>query len=159
MRWIGALRHFLTMFGYIWRSVSAVGGTNCSWEWTSNLPLATEKYLSWDSNPSRQGRVVSKRDAFTTRPRRPGSLSRNRHKHKTQETWHLIIIPKPKKSLLKNQKYIPFLNVSQYASKTFYRSKLFYKLIICKWFLDLSKNLRFRMLPVTILPENLVGNL
>jgi len=61
VRWIGALCHFSTMFGYIWRSVSTAGGTDCSWEWTSN-------YLSWDSNPSRERRVVSKWDALTTRP-------------------------------------------------------------------------------------------
>ena len=66
--WIGALRHFSTIFGYIWRSVSTAGGTKCSWEWTSNLPLETDNYLSWDSNPSWEGRVVSKRNALTTRP-------------------------------------------------------------------------------------------
>ena len=71
LSWIGALRHFSTMLGYIWLSVSTAGGTNCSWEWTSNLPLATDNYLSWDSSPSGEGRVVSKRDALTTRPRRP----------------------------------------------------------------------------------------
>ena len=71
VRWIDALRHFSTMFGYIWRSVSTAGGTHCSWEWTSTLPLATDNYLSWDSNPRGEGRVVSKRDALTTRPRRP----------------------------------------------------------------------------------------
>ena len=60
------------MFGYIWRSVSTAGGTHCSWEWTSNFfSLAADNYLSWDSNPSGEGRVVSKRDALTTRPRRP----------------------------------------------------------------------------------------
>jgi len=42
---------------------------HCSWEWTSNLTLATDNYLSWDSNPSGEGRVVSKQDALTTRPR------------------------------------------------------------------------------------------
>ena len=68
--WIVALRHFSTMFGYIWRPVSTAGGTNCSWDWTSNLPLATDNYLSWDSNPSGERRVVSKRDAVTTRLRR-----------------------------------------------------------------------------------------
>ena len=62
---------FQPCFGYIWRSVSTAGGTNCSWEWTSNLPLVTDNYLSWDSNPSGEGRVVSKRDTLTTRPRRP----------------------------------------------------------------------------------------
>ena len=76
MRWIGALSHFSTMFGYIWRSVSTAGGTHSSWEWTSNLPLATDNYLSWDSNPSREGPVVSKRYALTTQPRR--SLEVNR---------------------------------------------------------------------------------
>ena len=69
-RWINALRHFSTMCCYIWWSVSTAGATHCSWEWTSNLPLATDNYLSWDSNPSGEGRVVSKRDALTTRPRR-----------------------------------------------------------------------------------------
>ena len=70
LNWIGALRHFSTMFCYIWRSVSTAGGTQCSCEWTSNLPLATDNYLSWDSNPSGEGRVVSKRAALTSRPRR-----------------------------------------------------------------------------------------
>ena len=74
VRWIGALRHFSTIFGYIWQSVSTAGGTNCSWEWTSNLPLATDNYLSWDSNPSGEGRAVSKRDAFTTLPWRSLSI-------------------------------------------------------------------------------------
>jgi len=46
---------FSNLFGYIWRSVSTVGETNCFWEWTRNLPL-----------PSGEGRAVSKRDAFTT---------------------------------------------------------------------------------------------
>ena len=71
VRWIGALRNFSTIFGYIWRSVSTAGGINCSWKWTSNLPLATDNYLSWDSNPSGEGQVVSMCDALTTRPRRP----------------------------------------------------------------------------------------
>ena len=47
------------------------GGPLPQLEWTSNLPLATDNYLSWDSNPSGEGRVVSKREALTTRPRRP----------------------------------------------------------------------------------------
>jgi len=40
---IGVLHHFtcITLFGYIWRPVSAAGGTHCSWEWTSSIPLAT----------------------------------------------------------------------------------------------------------------------
>ena len=58
--WIVFLRHFSTLFGYIWPSVSTAGGTNCSWEWTSNLPLAADNYLSWDSNPKPQRRVVFK---------------------------------------------------------------------------------------------------
>ena len=69
--WFGVLPHFSTMFAFIWRSVLTAGGTHCSWEWTINLTLATEIYLSWDWNPSGEGRVVSKRDALTTRPRRP----------------------------------------------------------------------------------------
>ena len=48
---------------------------NFSWEWTSNLPLATDNYLSWASNPSGEERIVSKRDALTTRPRRPPCLA------------------------------------------------------------------------------------
>ena len=71
VRWIVVLRHFSILFGYIWRSVSTAGWTNCFLEWTSNLPLATDNYLSWESNPSREGRVVSKLDTLTTRPRRP----------------------------------------------------------------------------------------
>jgi len=45
----------------IWQCVSIAGGTNCSWEWTSNIPLATDNYFSWDSNPnhSEEGRIVS----------------------------------------------------------------------------------------------------
>ena len=58
-RWIGALRHFSSVFGYIWWSVSTAEGTHCSWEWTSNLPLATDNYLSWDSDPSVEGRSLS----------------------------------------------------------------------------------------------------
>ena len=48
-------------------AVITAGGPNCSWEWTSNLPLATDNYLSWNSNPGGEGRVVPKRDALTTR--------------------------------------------------------------------------------------------
>ena len=65
---------WLYMSRLIWRSVSTAGGTNCSWEWTSNLPLATDNYLSLDSNPIGEGRVVSKREALTTRPRKPLGL-------------------------------------------------------------------------------------
>ena len=52
------------MFGYTWRSVSAAGGTDCSWEWDSNLPWATDNYLSWDSNPDhcREERAVLKQN-------------------------------------------------------------------------------------------------
>ena len=39
---------FHIMFGYIWRSVSNAGWIDCSCEWTSNLPLATDSYLSLD---------------------------------------------------------------------------------------------------------------
>ena len=50
------------MFGYIiiWRSVSTAGGTHCSRESTSKLPLATDNYLSGYSNPSEEGQVVVK---------------------------------------------------------------------------------------------------
>ena len=65
VRCIGVLHHFSTIFGYIWQSVSTARGTNCSWEWTSSLPLATDNFLSWDSNPSGEGRVVSRRDALS----------------------------------------------------------------------------------------------
>ena len=29
---IGSSRHFSTMFGYMWRSVSTAGETDCPWE-------------------------------------------------------------------------------------------------------------------------------
>ena len=76
-RWIGVLCHFSTVLGYtvimIRLSVSTARGTECFWEWNSNLLPATENYLSWDSNPNHSGerRVVSKWDAFTNRPRWP----------------------------------------------------------------------------------------
>ena len=75
LRWIWVLRHFYfsNLCSYIMRSVSTAGGTHYSLEWISNPPLATDNYLSWDSNSnhSREGRVVSKRDAFSTQPGRP----------------------------------------------------------------------------------------
>ena len=37
---------------------------------TFRQQLTTDNYLSWDSNPSGEERVVSKRDALTTRPQR-----------------------------------------------------------------------------------------
>ena len=55
-RWIGVLPIvFSTIFGYIWRSVSTAGETNCSWEWTSNLPLATETTSHWIRTPAERG--------------------------------------------------------------------------------------------------------
>jgi len=65
--------NFLIMFGCIYGGQfpqleeQFVPGSTC----TSNLPLATDNYLSWDSNSSGEGRVVSKRDDLTPRPRRP----------------------------------------------------------------------------------------
>ena len=49
---------------YLWRSVSTAGGTNCSWEWTSNLPLATDNYLFWDSNHEPQRREANSFKAY-----------------------------------------------------------------------------------------------
>ena len=37
----------------------------------ATFTLATDNYLSWDSNPSGEWRVVSKRGTLTTRPRKP----------------------------------------------------------------------------------------
>ena len=66
--WIGSLHHFPTLSGYI--LVSTALETDCSWEWDSNLRLATDDYLSWDSNPnhSREGRAVAKTETLTTQP-------------------------------------------------------------------------------------------
>jgi len=60
MRLIVVLHYFQPLC-YLWRSVSIAGGTNCSWKWTSNLPLAIDNWLSWDSNPNHswEGQVVS----------------------------------------------------------------------------------------------------
>ena len=82
---------FPTVFGHtcIWRLVSTAGGTQCCLEWTSSLPLAIDNCLSWDSNPSHSGEglVVSKRDASTTRPRRPLHLN----KGSCQSTWDWLL--------------------------------------------------------------------
>ena len=50
-----------------------------------NLPLATDNYLSWDSNPIREGRVVSKRDPLITRSRRPLTITQTLRPHKEEE--------------------------------------------------------------------------
>ena len=69
VKWICGLCLFF--LGYLLRAGSTDWGTDCR-EWTSNLPLAADNYLSYDSSPNHSGeeRVVSKWDALTTRPRR-----------------------------------------------------------------------------------------
>ena len=83
------------MFGYKRRSVSTARGTDCSWTWISNLPLAADNYLSCDSITSGEWRVISKRDTLTTRPRRPPplkqtrALSRLMQQAATVVTWNI----------------------------------------------------------------------
>ena len=86
VRWVEVnLRHFSTIFGYIWRSVSTAGGTNCSWEWTSNLFLGVNQQTSASN---RQLPLMG----FEPQRRGVSSFKARRLNHSATAKWKKVLL-------------------------------------------------------------------